>query len=209
MLSVVAAALLFPVLIFIATATRLLAARREQRFAAMRLVGATPRQVMVISAVESTVAAVIGVARGFALFYALRSALAPIPFTGTPFFVSDLSLNPLDVLLAAVGIPVGAALAARLALRRVTISPLGETRRVTPPPPRAWRLIPLLGGLAELTYFLAAGRPKTTGGQILAYLPGILVTMAGLVIAGPWLTMLGSRVMARRVTRPAALIAAR
>ena len=43
-LSVIAAALLFPVLIFIGTATRLAAARREQRFAAMRLVGATPRQ---------------------------------------------------------------------------------------------------------------------------------------------------------------------
>ncbi|MGH8981930.1 MAG: ABC transporter permease, partial [Acidimicrobiales bacterium] len=40
-----AVALLLPVLILIATATRLSAARREQRFAAMRLVGATPRQV--------------------------------------------------------------------------------------------------------------------------------------------------------------------
>ena len=39
-LSVVAPALLMPVLIFIGTATRLSAARREQRFAAMRLVGA-------------------------------------------------------------------------------------------------------------------------------------------------------------------------
>jgi len=38
-LSVVALAMLAPVLIFIATATRLSAARREQRFAAMRLVG--------------------------------------------------------------------------------------------------------------------------------------------------------------------------
>ena len=65
-LSVVACALLFPVLIFIGTATRLSAARREQRFAAMRLVGATPRQVSVISAVESTVAAVAGVAAGSA-----------------------------------------------------------------------------------------------------------------------------------------------
>ncbi len=44
-LSVVAAALLFPVLIFIGGATRLSAARREQRFAAMRLVGGTPRQI--------------------------------------------------------------------------------------------------------------------------------------------------------------------
>ncbi|CAI7974175.1 hypothetical protein FRAHR75_120002 [Frankia sp. Hr75.2] len=62
-LSVVAVALLFPVLMFIGTATRLAAARREQRFAAMRLVGATPRQISVFSAVESTA----------------RPALAPSP----------------------------------------------------------------------------------------------------------------------------------
>src|SRR5271166_4536061 len=50
--------LLLPVLLFIATAARLAAARREQRFAAMRLVGATPRQIDVISTVESVVAAI-------------------------------------------------------------------------------------------------------------------------------------------------------
>ena len=60
MLGVTAVALLFPVLVFIGTATRLSAARREQRFAAMRLVGATPRQISVVAAVESTVAAVAG-----------------------------------------------------------------------------------------------------------------------------------------------------
>jgi cell division protein FtsX len=90
-LSVVIAALLFPVLIFIGGATRLSAARREQRFAAMRLVGATPRQISVISTVESSVAAVVGVAAGFGLFFALRPALAAIPFTGDPFFTSDLT----------------------------------------------------------------------------------------------------------------------
>ena len=41
-LPVVALAMLVPVLVFIATATRLSAARREQRFAAMRLTGAMP-----------------------------------------------------------------------------------------------------------------------------------------------------------------------
>ena len=63
-LSVVALALLTPLLIFIATATRLSAARREQRFAAMRLVGARPRQISLIATVESTVAAAAGVAVG-------------------------------------------------------------------------------------------------------------------------------------------------
>jgi hypothetical protein len=207
-LSVVAAALLFPVLMFIGTATRLAATRREQRFAAMRLVGATPRQISVISAVESTVAALAGTAVGFGLFFVFRPALAAIPFTGAPFFPSDLSLGVVDVLLVAFGIPAGAAAAARLALRRVHISPLGVSRRVTPRAPRAWRLIPLTVGIGELAYFVDR-RPNTTDGQIQAYLSGILLIMVGLVIAGPWLTMLGSRVMARRASQPATLIAGR
>ena len=208
-LSVVACALLFPVLIFIGTATRLSAARREQRFAAIRLVGATPRQVSVISAVESTVAAVAGVAAGFGLFFLLRTPLAAVPFTGAPFFPGDLSLSAMDVLAVAIGVPLAAAAAARLALRRVQISPLGVTRQVTPRAPRAWRLIPLLAGLAELAYFAAAGHPGTTGGQIQAFLPGFLLIMVGLVIAGPWLTMVAARVLARRAHRPATLIASR
>src|SRR5260370_2459699 len=68
-LSVVALAILTPVLIFIATATRLSAARREQRFAAMRLVGATRRQVSWLAAVESTVAGLAGAAGGFRIFF--------------------------------------------------------------------------------------------------------------------------------------------
>ncbi|GIH19915.1 FtsX-like permease family protein [Rugosimonospora africana] len=209
-LSVVAGALLFPVLMFIGTATRLSAARREQRFAAMRLVGATPRQISTISVVESTVAATAGVALGFALFYLFRDPLAAFPFTGAPFFPSDLSLGVLDILGVAVGVPVAAALAARLALRRVRISPLGVTRRVTPKPPRVYRLIPLLAGFGELAYVLAVGPPRGNSlAQVEVFLPGFLVVMAGLVIAGPWLTMVGTRVVARRAKRPATLIAAR
>ncbi len=207
--SVVALALLTPVLIFIATATRLSAARREQRFAAMRLAGARPRQISVIAAVESTVAATAGVAAGFGLFFVLRIPLAAIPFTGEPFFPRDLSLSLRDILVVAIGVPVAAAVAARLALRRVQISPLGVTRRVTPKPPRAWRILPLLAGLAELGFFVVHGRPLTAAAQTKAYVPGFLLIMIGLVIAGPWLTMIGARIMARRTNRPSTLIAAR
>jgi hypothetical protein len=207
---VVALALLFPVLIFIATATRLSAARREQRFAAMRLVGATPRQVNVIAAIESSVAAVVGTAAGFGLFFLFRPPLAAIPWTGAPFFTSDMSLSVPDILLVGLGVPVASAIAALLALRRVRISPLGVTRRVTPKPPRAWRVIPLLLGLAELAILpsLVSLRGDTDR-QIDVYFPGFALVMAGLLIAGPWLTMAGSRLMAGHTGRPAALIAAR
>ena len=208
-LSVVALALLLPVLIFIGTATRLSAARREQRFAAMRLVGATPRQISLIAAVESAVAAAVGVAIGFGLFFVLRMPLAAIPFTGQPFFPAELSLSLPDILAVAVGVPVASAVVARLALRRVNISPLGVTRRVTPAPPRAWRLLPLLAGLADLGFFAVHGEPASNSGQVLVFTTGFALIMIGLVIAGPWLTMTGARVLARRASRPGTLIAAR
>lgn len=208
-LSVVSAAILFPVLIFIGAATRLSAARRDQRFAAMRLVGATPRQIALIAAVESTLAASIGVLLGFGLFAAFQPLIARVPFTGTRFFAHDMALSMPDVLAVALGVPIAAAVAARFALRRVIVSPLGVSRRVTPQPPSAWRVLPVVAGIAELAYFVAQGRPATTDGQIMAFLPGILITMSGLVFAGPWLTMIGSRALAVRARRPAALIAAR
>jgi hypothetical protein len=208
-LSAVALALLLPVLIFIGTATRLSAARREQRFAAMRLVGATPRQVSLIAAVDSAVAAVAGVAIGFGLFFVLRVPLAAIPFTGQPFFPAELSLSLPDILAVAVGVPAAAAVVARLALRRVNISPLGVARRVTPAPPRAWRVLPLLAGLADLGFFAVHGKPASNSGQVEAFTSGFALIMIGLIIAGPWLTMAGARVMARRASRPGALIAAR
>ncbi len=164
-----ACALLFPVLTFIGTATRLAAARREQRFAAMRLVGATPRQVSVIAAVEACLAAVGGVAVGFGLFFLLRPALTTADFTGEPFFPGDLSPGLADILLVAIGIPAAAAVAARVALRRVQIAPLGVSRRVTPRALRAWRVIPLLAGIAQLSYFAVVGHPGTTGGQAVAF----------------------------------------
>ncbi|MFJ9772455.1 FtsX-like permease family protein [Kitasatospora sp. NPDC101157] len=207
-LTVVAAALIFPVLIFIGTATRLSAATREQRYAAMRLVGATPGQVSVMSAVESTVAAVIGTVVGFGLYLALKPVVADVPFTGERFFASDLSLTLPQVAMTVLGVPAAAALAARFALRRVTISPLGVSRRVTPKPPSPWRLIPLVAGLAELGYFVGS-RPATTNGQSAAYLTGFVLVMLGLMTAGPWLTMAAAQAVARRTGRPASLIAMR
>ena len=208
-LSVVALAMLAPVLIFIATATRLSAARREQRFAAMRLVGATRKQVSLLAATESTAAAVLGVAAGFGIFFLLRAPVAGIPFLGEPFFPADMALSLPDILAVAIGVPVAAAVAARLALRRVHISPLGVARRATPRPPRAWRVLPLLAGLAELGFFVVHGTPASPSGEVWALLPGFLLIIVGLIIAGPWLTMAAARIMARRTSRPSALIAAR
>ena len=204
-----AVALLLPVLILIATASRLSAARREERFAAMRLVGATPRQVAVISAVEAVVAAVLGVIVGFVLFAVLRPLLYHVSFTGVLLAPGDLSLGMSDVVLVAVGVPLAAVVSARLALRRVQISPLGVTRRASSRPPRMIRILPLLVGIAVLAYFDAAGKPGSNGGQLLELLVGFVLLIVGLVLAGPWFTTAGSRMMTKRANRPATLLAGR
>ena len=201
--------LLLPVLILIATASRLSAARREERFAAMRLVGATPRQISVVSAVEAAVAALVGVAAGFALFFIFRPVLDHVPFTGAPFSEGDLSLHGIDIVLAVIGVPVAAVMSAHLALRRVKISPLGVNRRASSRPPRIVRIIPLLAGIAVLAYFDAHGKPGSNGGQLLELLVGFALLVVGLVLAGPWLTTAGSRLMTKRASRPATLIAGR
>jgi len=208
-LAVGAVALLLPVLILIATASRLSAARREQRFAAMRLVGATPHQITVISAVEAVAAAVAGVAAGFAFFYAVEPLLYHVSFTGAPFAHGDLSLKWIDIVIAAVGVPIASVLSANFALRKVQISPLGVNRQVRSRPPRIARLIPLAAGIAELAYFDAKGKPGDVGGQLLEIVVGFTLLIVGLVLAGPWFTTAGSRLLVRRSNRPAGLIAGR
>ena len=204
-----AVALVLPVLILIATASRLSAVRREERFASMRLVGATPRQISTISAVEAVIAALAGVVLGFGLFFAVRPLLYPVPFTGAPLAQGDLSLHAVDILIAVVGVPIAAVVSARLALRRVQISPLGVTRRVRKRPPGIARIVPLLAGIAFLAYFDAAGKPGAIGSQLLELLVGFALLIVGLVLAGPWFTTAGSWIMAKRARGPATLIAGR
>ena len=199
-------AVLFPVLILIGTATRLAAARREERFAALRLVGATPRDVSVIASVDSVVSALSGTVLGIGLFLAVRPALAGASLTGTRYFAATVTPTAWGYLGLLVAVPAASAIASLAALRRVRISPLGVSRRVSPPPPSAWRLTTLAAGVALFVAGMLATSSNSIGTP--AY-PGLLLTMIGLVIAGPWLTAAAARWCARVLNGASPLLAAR
>ena len=205
-LGIGAIGLMFPVLVFVITSTRLAAARREERLAALRLVGATPGQVNIIAAVEAVLAAISGTVIGFVLFYIFRPLVATIPFTGQPFFTADVGLGWLAVTGAAIGVPVVAIIASIITLRRVQISPLGVTRKAPAKRPRAVRLLVPAVGIGLL---LVPGRLHNS--MLRTY--GVFVVFAfialGIVIVGPWLTYLGGRVLAATARRDSTLIAAR
>ena len=187
-------AVLFPMLVLISTATRLAADRREERFAALRLVGGTPADIRVIASVESVVSAFCGAVLGVAIFLLVRPALAGAALIGTQYFESQLTPTVWGYLAMLVGVPVAAAVAALISLRRVQVSPLGVSRRATPKPPTFWRLATLVIGLGLYVYGLSKTTHKSIGAP--AY-PGLLVTMIGLVIAGPYLTSVTSRLFGR------------
>jgi hypothetical protein len=199
-------AVLFPMLILVGTATRLAAARREERYAAMRLVGATPRQISLVASIDAMVSALLGVLLGIGIFALVQPALANASLIGIRYFAFDVTPTADDYIGMLVGVPVVSAIAALLSLRRVRISPLGVTRRVTPPPPSIWRVVPLLIGIGLFIGGLAITNKQSIGGP--AY-PGLLITMVGLVIAGPWLTAQAARLFARMVKGPSPLLAAR
>ena len=199
-------AVVFPMLVLISTATRLAASRREERFAALRLVGGTPGDVRIVATVEAVLSGFIGAVLGTGIFLLVRPALAGAALVGTQYFESELTPTAAGYVAMLIGVPIAAAIAALVSLRRVQISPLGVTRRAAPKPPTFWRLIALVIGVGVFVY----GLSKTTRDGIGApAYPGLILTMIGLVIAGPWLTAQAARLFGRSARGSSALLAAR
>jgi hypothetical protein len=203
---IAAVIILFPLMILINTATRLAASRREERLAALRLAGATPRQVNVVASVDAVVTASAGVVIGVLAFLAIRPGLESISFSGVRFFGYTVTPTLSGYLAMIVLVPLLAAVSSLVSLRRVWITPLGVSRRTTPRPPHWWRVLPIFIGIPLFIYPLISnpGNPNGTPALI-----GLFLIMAGLVLGGSWLTMEISRLLARVARGPSALLAAR
>ncbi|RYG63821.1 FtsX-like permease family protein, partial [bacterium] len=189
------------------------ATQRERRFASLRLVGATSSQVVVLAIIEALVGVVLGVGSGITLFFLLRPYAANVSVAGGTFFPQDFTIPfpyilgiSLAVLLATIG-------SALIALRRVQISPLGIVRRIRLSSPRIWRILPICFGFAalQLIYIYWGGvRGHVTMNTLIA---GVVVSFlgvaAGIVIVGPWITVLGGRLLGRFAGSAAELMAGR
>ncbi|TYB57820.1 FtsX-like permease family protein [Nonomuraea sp. PA05] len=202
-LSLVASVLMVvPLLVFGGAAARLTVARRDQRLAALRLIGATPGQVVAMTVAEAVIVALAGALAGAVVFALAVPLLAMIEMQGGPWYAADLFPGPLVLAGVLVAVPLLVGLSAVAGLRRVVVSPLGVAKRETPP---AMRFVRVLALLAVLIAF-----PVLTRGTSVAIV-AVALTLAFLCVnlVGPWVVGLIGRITAATARGPARLLAGR
>ena len=202
-----------PILVFVSTVTRINAARRERRFAAIRLAGATRGQTGVMAATETGLAAIAGTLLGWGAYALIRPKLIDsITYEGLRFPAADLQAPGLAVALVLIGVPVVTIGTTLVVLRRAQISPLGTQRQARIIPPSAWRLVPLvLGVLGIAETVRRSADPAYTDNEAFPTIRALslVCTLAGFVLAGPWACMWLARGWARISRRGTSLMAAR
>ncbi|MDP4501550.1 FtsX-like permease family protein [Nonomuraea turcica] len=191
-----------PLLVFGGAAARLTVARRDQRLAALRLVGATPGQVVAMTVAEAMIVALAGALAGAVAFALAVPLLAGIEMQGGPWFAGDLFPSPLVLAGVLVAVPLLVGLSAVAGLRRVVVSPLGVAKRETPPALRFVRVLVLLVVLAVF--------PMLTRGTSVAIV-AVALALAFLCVnlVGPWVVGLIGRITAGTARGPARLLAGR
>lgn len=199
-----AIAVLVPVLLLIAIVTGLGAAQRAERFATLRLIGATPGRVARIAATETGVTTLVGALFGVFLYLVLIPLAARIEIGSSRFFPADLLTTPGVIGTTVVLVPLVAAAVTWWMTLRADVGPLGASRERHERPPRLLSLLPLLLGLAGLTAVRVLANAINTGTEIALDIPiapllvaSFVLTMLGLLWAGPLLTWWSSRLVQR------------
>jgi hypothetical protein len=209
----IAVLLIGPVVVFVMIVTKVDAARREQRFAALRLAGAARWQTGVMAVGEAAAASILGAGLGYLAYELARALLsARLRFEDLRFPVTDLRADTWQIVLVTVAVPLVAVTTSLVTLYRAQISPLGARRQVRRRRPTLWRLAPLGVGIG-LIFFLtvaATNVDATVNPAInLLSLGAALSLLVGLYTSGAYLCMWVSRALARLSFSAPALMAAR
>lgn len=196
---------------------RLGTAAREQRLAALRLAGATTRDVRRLGALEVGLPALAGGFLGYPVFGVLRAVFGGLPMSqgGYHFAESEVArqlrlvpttvqLSWWQVLLVALGVALLGVLAGARTSRSLVVSPLGVARRGPGSAPRPWAALLFV---PAVVLFLLSADPNRDGG---VYAVGFVATLVlALLGLAPWVAYRAGRLVAARAATVPVLIAGR
>ncbi len=204
-LSLIASVLLIvPLLVLGGAAARLGLARRDQRLAALRLVGASSRQIYGVVALEAAATALLGALAGALTYLALLPLASRMPFGGGTWFTADLWVGPGVLVAVLAAVAFGGVVSAVSTLRRVLVSPLGVTQRHAHQSRHLWRV--LVFAVAVGGYWRVS---RSAGPSVTALVVAFGIVFASLSLLGPGVLAVLGRAMVAGARGPARLIAGR
>ncbi|MEU6858115.1 FtsX-like permease family protein [Glycomyces sp. NPDC046736] len=207
LMAIAALLMAMPAAVFGAAAARLTVSRRDERLATLRLVGATPGQVVRLTLIETTLAAVAGSIVGTAAWMASTPLFALIPIDGGRWYTADLWAGAPWMAVVAAAVPLLVAVSALIGLRGVVISPLGVARAVKP---KGLKVIRLVVFAALAAAFMIG--TQVIGGDMIAVAVLLALfggTIAAVNLVGPWIVQKLGKALARTARGPSRLLAAR
>ncbi|KUM35362.1 hypothetical protein AR689_15120 [Arthrobacter sp. EpRS71] len=201
-------ALLTPVLLLIGVVSELGAVARAERFATLQLIGASPRTVAGIAAVEIGISAVIGAVAGVLGAWLMAPLVAHVVIDGTSFFVHDLRIDLVSALAIVIVTVMAAVATSWVRALRAGIGPVGASRQRREKRPRFWGALPMVIGLSIMVIATIASlqeRPLPRGDVLI--IGGFLLVLIGVITGGPITTYWASRFLARYSSTASGVVA--
>ncbi|GIH03502.1 hypothetical protein Rhe02_15690 [Rhizocola hellebori] len=180
--------LLAPLAVLIGVCARLSARVREQKLAAVRLLGVTQSQVQIANAVEVGTVTMLGALAGYLAFAVIGPQSTGWSVGRFRWYAEDLDVSPARAAVVVVCFTVFAMLVAASGTIPAMQKPLDVRRFGLRKTPSMWRALPLLVAVAALAYAATMGGVSST--TILAVGGGVLAMAVGVPVALPIVTHL-------------------
>lgn len=209
-LAVGSVAVLVPIVLLISIVSQLGASERRERFATVRLIGAGRRAIAALSGLEMLVASLAGAVAGVGVAAALRPLASTMSLNGSTSYAADLTPSWGWTAVAVVAVSLLGGATAWWRTYRDDVGALGATRERAEKPVTWLRSLTLAIGLAmlvgpALVFYGDKGAPEVF---MFVMLAGFAVTAFGIVVAGPWLTRVTSRIVAASARTAPTVVAA-
>ncbi|KQW00006.1 FtsX-like permease family protein [Streptomyces sp. Root369] len=193
-----------PLLVLGASSARLSVSRRDQRLAALRLIGATPGRIAGMTAAEAALTGAAGALLGTVGYGLLLPATAQVSVAGGSWYAADLWVG-LPVLLAVLaGVVAMVVVSALVGLRQVVVGPLGVARRSKPPRMSFLRALAFVAVIVGYGVFTQEHKSDVNGPLVF-----FALVFLALSVIGPWVVGVLGRVICALAQKPATLLAGR
>ena len=187
-----------------ASAARLSVSRRDQRLAALRLIGATPGRVAAMTAAEALLTGAAGALLGAVGYAVLLPPVASLPLAGGAWYPADLWIGALPLPAVMAGVVALVVVSALAGLRQVVVGPLGVARRSRSRGASVVRAVVFVAVVAGYGWI-----SKEYGSDDSLALYAFAAVFLALAVIGPWVVRLLGRIVTALAKRPATLLAGR